>query len=154
LRETPAPQQHPDPIPATAAASPAVEVRTFEDVLTICSANRDARLRVHLEEHVSLVTFAPGHIEIFPLPGAPKGLAGELGRKLSDWTGNRWVVSVGRDAVHPTIGEVIRARRAARIEKAKQDPALISLLKAFPEAEVVDVRENVPASDGASEEGK
>jgi DNA polymerase III subunit gamma/tau len=139
------------PIPATAEAAPTTELKSFDDVLAICSANRDARLRVHLEEHVSLVSFAPGHVEIFPLPGAPKGLAGELGGKLSDWTGVRWVVSVGREMGEPTRGEIIRAERAAKIEKAKQAPAIANLLKAFPDAKVVDVRD-MPKDGDTTEE--
>lgn len=142
-----------DRLPEPIAAAAAVEINSFRDALELCSSRRDARLRIHLEEHVSLVSFAPGHIEIFPLPGAPKGLAGELGGKLSEWTGTRWVVSVGREAVEPTIGEVLRAERAAKIAEAKQDPAIVSLLKAFPEAEVVDVRDApADAQDSGSEE--
>ncbi len=137
-------EQLPEPNAATA-----IEVNSFRDALELCSSRRDARLRIQLEEHVSLVSFVPGHIEIFPLPGAPKGLAGELGGKLSEWTGTRWVVSVGREAGEPTIGEVLRAERAAKIAEAKQDPAIVSLLKAFPEAEVVNVRD---APDSGSEE--
>ena len=82
-------------------------------------------------------------------------LAGELGGKLSEWTGTRWVVSVGREAVEPTIGEVLRAERAAKIAEAKQDPAIISLLKAFPDAKVIDVRAAPTASnksDGEEEQ--
>ena len=65
------------------------------------------------------------------MPGAPKGLAGELGRKLSEWSGTRWVVSVGREMGEPTVGEVIRAERAARIEEAKQDPAIVEAVEAI-----------------------
>lgn len=131
----------------TATSQPSVEIKAFQDILDLCSTHRDARLRIHLEEHVSLVSFAEGHVEIFPLPGAPKGLAGDLGGKLSEWTGARWVVSVGREAVEPTIGEVVRARRAEKIEEAKQEPAIASLLKAFPDAKVVDVRETPDANE-------
>ncbi|MGI9478668.1 MAG: DNA polymerase III subunit gamma/tau [Hyphomicrobiaceae bacterium] len=138
-QEAPQPEQERPPTVSNTPAT-ALGIHSFRDILDLCSSRRDARLRVHLEEHVSLVSFAVGHVEIFPLPGAPKGLAGELGGKLSDWTGTRWVVSVGREAVEPTIGEVLRAERAARIEEAKQDPAIVSVLKAFPDAEVVDVR--------------
>ncbi|MBU2531791.1 MAG: DNA polymerase III subunit gamma/tau [Alphaproteobacteria bacterium] len=136
------PQADPALPPIAMTAEPAAPViGTFDDVLAVCGAHRDARLKIHLEEHVSLVSFTPGHIEIFPLPGAPKGLAGELGGKLSEWTGMRWVVSVGREMGQPTRGEVMRAERAARIEAAKQNPAVASLLQAFPDAQVVDVRD-------------
>jgi len=51
------------------------------------------------------------------------------------------VVSVGREMGEPTRGEVVRAERAEKIEKAKQAPAIANLLKAFPDAKVVDVRD-------------
>lgn len=107
----------------------------------MCSRQRDIQLRVHLEDHVSVISFAPGRIEVFPLENAPKGLAGDLGRKLSDWTGERWVVSVGREMGAPPVGEVIRAERARRIEEASRDPAVAPLLEAFPEAKIIDVRD-------------
>ncbi len=140
--DTSAPRASTGQVPAAAVAAPVshVELESFTQVLELCSRKRDARLRVHLEENVSLISFAPGHIEIFPLPDAPKGLAGELGGKLSEWTGARWVVSVGPAMGDTPIGEVMRAERAAKIEEARQDPAVASLLKAFPEAEIIDVR--------------
>jgi len=141
------PPQRQQPVISAQEALPAVAINDFDDVLAICSANRDARLRIHLEEHVSPVSFAQGHIEIFPLPGAPKGLAGELGGKLTEWTGVRWVVSVGREAGQPTKGEVRRAERAARIEEAKQAPAIAKVLEAFPDAKIVEVRD-IAKDDG------
>ena len=61
---------------------------TFADVVELVGEKRDAMLKVHLEEHISLIAFEPGRIEFFPLEGAPKGLAGELGEKLTRWTGH------------------------------------------------------------------
>jgi len=136
--------------PSAADARPAIQLNSFDEILELCSEHRDARLRVHLEEHVSLVSFAPGHLELFPLPGSPKRLAGELGGKLSDWTRTRWVVSIGREMGEPTRGEIMRAARDAKIEAAKQDPAVASLLKAFPDAKVVDVRDARPDDDNTS----
>lgn len=136
----------PEEQPASIQAPPAVAqapttLNSFEDVLALCSRQRDIQLRVHLEDHVSVISFAPGRIEVFPLENAPKGLAGDLGRKLSDWTGERWVVSVGREMGAPPVGEVIRAERARRIEEASRDPAVAPLLEAFPEAKIIDVRD-------------
>ena len=122
-------QPEPEPVSRPVVAG-------FADVLALCSRHRDARLRVHLEEHVSLVSFAPGHLEIFPLAGAPAGLAGELGGKLTDWTGERWVVSVGRAMGEAPVAEVVRARKAAEIEEVSQDPAVAAVLKAFPDARI------------------
>ena len=141
----------PDEAPASSHAPPAVAqtpvtLSSFEDVLALCSQQRDIQLRVHLEDNVSLISFAPGRIEVFPLEDAPKGLAGDLGRKLSEWTGERWVVSVGREMGAPPVGEVVRAARARRIEEASKDPAIAPLLEAFPEAKIIRVSDK-PAGD-------
>jgi DNA polymerase-3 subunit gamma/tau len=142
----------PDEEPASSHAPPAVAqaavaLSSFDDVLALCSQRRDIQLRVHLEDNVSLISFAPGRIEVFPLEDAPKGLAGDLGRKLSEWTGERWVVSVGREMGAPPVGEVIRAKRAQRIEEASKDPAIAPLLEAFPEAKIIDVRDEPTDND-------
>ena len=124
---------------APGAMQRAVALKSYEDVLALCSQKRDVQLRMHLEDDVSLISFQPGRIEVFPLEGAPKGLAGDLGRKLSEWTGERWVVSVGREMGARPVGEVIRAERQRRIDEAAKDPAIAPLLEAFPDAKIIDV---------------
>jgi DNA polymerase-3 subunit gamma/tau len=148
LQAVAAPSLTPDRAQAPAAQrQAAVALNTFDDVLALCSQRRDIQLRVHLEDNVSLISFAPGHIEVFPLEAAPKGLAGELGRKLSEWTGDRWVVSVGREMGAPPIGEVIRAERQRRIDQAAKDPAIAPLLEAFPDAKIIDVSDSATDND-------
>lgn len=125
------PQQRPQ-----AVAGP----ETFAEVVDLAGRNRDAMLRLHLEDNVSLVAFEPGRIEIHPLPGAPRGLAGELGEKLSKWTGVRWVVTVSNQPGETPVGEVRRAKRAAEIAEIKQNPAVAAVLQAFPDAEITAVK--------------
>jgi len=136
---------------AVSQPAAAIALQSFNDVLELASRQRDIQLRVHLEEHVSLVSFQPGRIEVFPLDGASKGLTGELGRKLSEWTGERWVVSVGREMGEPPIGEMIRAERARRIQEAARDPAVAPLLAAFPDAKIIDVRAAADTPGGEAE---
>ena len=101
---------------------------------------RDVRLKVHLEEHVSLVRFEPGRLDIHLLEGAPPRLAGELGEKLGKWTGRRWVVAVSREMGAPPIGLVRRQQASAEIAEIKAHPAVQTLLEVFPEVEVKEVR--------------
>ena len=113
---------------------------SFLDVVDLVGRYRDARLKLHLEDQVSLLRFEPGHIEVALLDGAPSGLAGELGEKLTKWTGRRWVVSVGRGQGEPPVGEVRRAAEAAKLADVKAHPAVAAVLAAFPEAEIRAVR--------------
>ncbi|MCL4766232.1 MAG: DNA polymerase III subunit gamma/tau [Hyphomicrobiaceae bacterium] len=129
------------PPPATGPSAPdATGPQSFQEVVALAGEHRDARLKVHLEEHVRLVRFEPGRLEIHLIQGCPPGLAGELGEKLGRWTGRRWVVAVSREAGEPPIAEVRRQREAAELAEIKTHPAVQALLDVFPEAEITTVR--------------
>ena len=133
----------PAPNPQTAQA---LGPQSFEDVLALVGENRDAMLKVHLEERVSLISFEPGKIEFFPLDGAPKGLAGELGEKLTKWTNSRWIAVVGRTQGATPVGQVRRDKRDAEIAELKEHPAIATILQAFPDAEITDIKTHDPGA--------
>jgi DNA polymerase-3 subunit gamma/tau len=126
--------------PADAATALPV-VRSFEDVVALAGERREAKLKVHLEEHVSLVRFdASGSIELHLLPGAPKTLANALREKLNLWTGRLWVVALSNGPGAEPLGEVARARAAAEINELARLPAVAAVLENFPEASIAEVR--------------
>ena len=134
-------QEDMGPPDATAGASALPIVRTFSDVVALAGAQREAKLKVHLEEHVSLVRFDPaGSIELHLLPGAPKELANELREKLNTWTGRRWMVALSKSAGAVPIGQAQREREAAEIREIAKHPAVAAVLKQFPDAQVTGVR--------------
>jgi DNA polymerase-3 subunit gamma/tau len=132
-----------------AAAPSQAQPRSFADVVALAGQHRDARLKVHLEEDVSLVKFdaAAGSIDLFLLPRAPKELANDLREKLNRWTGRRWVVVLSKSAGAPPIGAVRREQEAAEIEAVKRHPAVAAVLAEFPEARVTGVRPLPRAED-------
>ncbi len=116
-------------------------LRSFADVVGLAGLRRDAKLKVHLEEDVSLVKFDPGgSIELHLLPGAPKELGNDLREKLNAWTGRRWMVALGNTRGEPPLGQVKRERKAAEIAALREHPSVAAVLKAFPDAEITDVR--------------
>jgi DNA polymerase-3 subunit gamma/tau len=116
-------------------------VRTFEEVVDLASRHREAKLKVHLEEHVSLVKFDPaGSIELHLLPGAPKELANELREKLNAWTGGRWMVALSNRPGTPPLGQLERERKAREISALKEHPAVAAVLQQFPDAEITSVQ--------------
>jgi DNA polymerase-3 subunit gamma/tau len=124
---------------ATAATMPVL--RSFADVVDLTGVRREAKLKVHLEEHVSLVRFDPtGSIELHPLPGAPKELANELREKLNAWTGKRWMVALSKTPGAPPLGELKRQREAAELRAIREHPAVAAILQQFPDAEITSVR--------------
>lgn len=123
-------------------SSPGVAaLNTFADVVALVGQKRDAKLKIHLEDHVSLVKFDPaGAIDIFLLPGAPKELANDLREKLNRWTGRAWIVVLSKQAGETPIGDVNRARKAAELAELKAHPAVAAVLAAFPGAEISEIR--------------
>jgi DNA polymerase-3 subunit gamma/tau len=112
-------------------------VRSFAEVVELVGAQREAKLKIHLEEHVSLVRFDPaGSIDLHLLPGAPKELANELREKLNAWTGMRWVVALSNTSGDRTLGEVEREREAAELREIRSHPAVAAVLQQFPDARI------------------
>jgi DNA polymerase-3 subunit gamma/tau len=127
-------------------------VGSFAEVLALAGARREAKLKVHLEEHVSLVKFDPaGSIELHLLTGAPKELANELREKLNAWTGKRWMVALSNTPGEPPLGKVERERKAAEISALRDHPAVAAVLKQFPDAEITGV--NPLPSSGTDDTG-
>jgi DNA polymerase-3 subunit gamma/tau len=146
-----------DPAPEAKAPVEAgsAQLRTFSDVVALVGQRRDAKLKVNLEEHVSLVRFdgVAGAIDLFLLPGAPSEIANELREKLNKWTGRRWVVVLSKTQGEPTIGQVRREREAAELQSLKRHPAVAAVLEAFPDAEIKAVRPLAGGRDDDSATG-
>ena len=125
-----------------AAIAARSDPRSFADVVALVSEKRDAKLKFHLEDHVSLVKFdgVAGSIDLFLLPGAPAELANDLREKLNAWTTRKWVVVLSKEAGAPAIGAVNRAREAAELESLKAHPAVRAVFAAFPDAKITAVR--------------
>ena len=114
-------------------ASLAPMPETFAAVVELFNARREAVLATHLARHVNLVRFEAGLIEFNPSKNAPKDLSGQVGKLLTGWTGQRWVVSVVNTPGLPSLHEQEVAHAAA-------DPLVKSILEAFPGATIDAIR--------------
>jgi DNA polymerase-3 subunit gamma/tau len=132
-----APNEAPAP-PAACAQLP--DPRTLEEVVELAGRMRDIRLKLQIEDHVRLVRFEPGRLEVNMEEGAPRELSGEIADRLSKWTGRRWIVALSREPGAPPIGIVRRQNEADEIDRLKADPSVKAVLEAFPEATVRAVR--------------
>ena len=122
----------------TLAASPQVQLRSLQDVIALLEPT--SSLKVNLEHNVHLVHMEQGRIEIRPTPKAPTTLAGDLSQKLFALTGQRWSISISREAGLPTLAEQKRDAKAAKFESVTQEPLVRAVLDRFPGAEIKEVR--------------
>ncbi|WP_186397124.1 DNA polymerase III subunit gamma/tau [Stappia sp. TSB10GB4] len=125
---------------ADSQPAPSHGLASLADCAALAGEKRDIRLKVEIERQMRLVRFEPGRIEFQPVEGADPDLAGRLGRRLSEWTGTRWIVTVSRTQGRPTLHEEREANQRQLFSDARAEPTVAALLSAFPGAKVVDVR--------------
>jgi DNA polymerase-3 subunit gamma/tau len=144
LEPAAAPEPASAPVPA-ATAVPAGRLRSLADVAALAAERRAIDLKHAVETQLRPVRFEPGHIEVELARGAPVTLAGRLGARLTEWTGERWIVSVVSGGGAATLAEAAREEARLRERDARGHPLVQAVLARFPGAEIVDVRINEPA---------
>lgn len=136
-----APEMAYEPGTAPPAPSNTISLQSFGDVVKLLGEKRDVKLKSALEHSAHLVNFRQGHIELRLQDNVSGKLANDLGRKLSQWTGERWIVVLSREQGDETIAASANRVQNARLEQARLDPLVAAALEAFPKAEIVEVRD-------------
>jgi DNA polymerase-3 subunit gamma/tau len=132
------------PAQAAPQAEPQTEplrvIQSFEQLIALAAEMRDLQTKMVLERDVRLVRLEDGQLDIALEPSASKAVIGELGRKLSQWTGRRWMVVVSAEQGQATVKSQLEARRAEAESGVRADPLVQAVLQKFPGAEIVKVR--------------
>jgi DNA polymerase-3 subunit gamma/tau len=131
--ETP-PQPEPEPAP------PAVPIYSMQDLADLADRHRDPLMKVNIRKCMRPVSIEPGKLAVSLTEDAPRTLLGDLSRKLMDWTGTRWIVSLSREPGGKTLDEIETERRDMAVADASRDPEVAAILAAFPGAKIIDVR--------------
>ncbi len=131
----------PAPSSVTVTADAAIiRLGSFAEVVSLAQARRDIQLKVALERDVRLVRFEDGKIEFELAPDGSPQIAANLMRRLSEWTGTRWMVAVVSGGGAPSIREAADAAIREEKDGVAADPAVRLLLDTFPGSEIVAVR--------------
>ncbi|MDJ0684079.1 MAG: DNA polymerase III subunit gamma/tau [Alphaproteobacteria bacterium] len=139
-----APAQEPSPAPERAAL-PAAETAVndppdFNALLALVEEKREGRLYLELSRNIHLVRYEPGRIEFRPTQAAARDLSAQLGQKLAQWTGKRWLISISRDQGAPTIADQKAEQERARFDAAARDPLVQAVMREFPKAAIKRVK--------------
>jgi DNA polymerase-3 subunit gamma/tau len=128
----PAPRVEAAPVPVAAPqafASP----RSYLDLVALAGEKRDVLLKISLETHMRPVSFREQSIEVALLPGADPGVIQTLSKKLKEWTGQVWGVSVSRNApAGPTMRDIKDQHLASIDAEAQKDPLVKAIMDMFP----------------------
>jgi DNA polymerase III subunit gamma/tau len=125
-------------------AAPTLTLGSFDEIIALVAEKRDIAMRLSLEREVRLVRCEDGQLEIALEPTAPRTLVHDLQRKLTEWTGKRWIVVISKEQGAATVRERIEAQRAEVERGVQSDPLVQAVLSRFPGAKIVGVTQNTP----------
>jgi DNA polymerase-3 subunit gamma/tau len=130
-----------DPV---ADQTPTLALNTFAEVVALAAEKRDIGMKLALERDVRLVRCEDGQLELALEQSAAKGLVHELQRKLTEWTGRRWIVVVSKEQGEPTLRARAEAQDAEIKRGVQSDPLVQAVLERFPGATIVGVTQPPP----------
>jgi DNA polymerase-3 subunit gamma/tau len=123
-----------------AAAAPTLSIGSFDALIALAQEKRDIGAKMALERDVRLVRCEDGQLEIALEASAPKTLVHDLQRKITGWTGKRWIVVVSQEQGAPTMRTQADDRKAELTRNVENDPLVQAVLARFPGAKIADVR--------------
>ena len=115
-------------------------INTFDELIFLVEDKRDLSLKTQIKRHVRLVSFADGRMDVNLVENPPRDFLPTLGKRLEEWTGKRWMLSISQEEGAPTLSEVERAESAQRMDDAKSDPVVEAIMKQFPGSRIVNIR--------------
>ena len=137
-------EPEPAPIAQLApVAAPSGGIHSFEDVVAQFKDRREMLIWSHLYQNAHLVKFEPGRIEVKLTPAFPQDLTGRIGKMLTDWTGDRWLLVISAVDGQPTLKQQEVAAKAKRLADASEHPLVQDIMKQFEGAKIIDLRPNM-----------
>ena len=122
-------------------------IKSFDQLLEICSKNKEIKLKYELEKNVNLVSFEQNRIEISFNDNLDKNFVKDISSKLFDWTGQRWIISFSKVKGEISIKDKEKKQKNELLIEAKDSKLYKSVLERFPDAKLVDLTSKTENKD-------
>jgi DNA polymerase III subunit gamma/tau len=118
-----------------------IEITSFQDLIYQADAEKEIELKYDLERNVKLVSFNKGTIDISFNEKLNKNFIKTLTEKLLLWTGDRWIISLSKNANAKSVYEKNLEDKTNKIEEFKKSIIAKDIQKAFPDAKLINLKE-------------
>ncbi|MDA8538911.1 DNA polymerase III subunit gamma/tau [Candidatus Pelagibacter bacterium] len=118
-----------------------IEIKSFKDLIDKANKEKEIELKYDLERNVKLVSFNKGNIDISFNEKLNKNFIKNLTEKLVLWTGDRWIISLSKNTDAKSFYEKNLESKTNRIDEFKKSKTAQDLQKAFPDAKLIDLKE-------------
>ncbi len=118
------------------------QIRSLDDLIKICSQNKEMKLKYELENNVNLVSFTNRRIEISFNQNLDKNFVKELSEKLYYWTRSRWIIFFSKKTGEKTKKEAKKLSKENNINTFKKSAEYADLLKSIPDIELLNIEKD------------
>ena len=118
-----------------------IEITSFQDLIDQANKEKEIELKYDLERNVKLVSFNKGTIDISFNEKLNKNFIKNLTEKLLLWTGERWIISLSKNADAKSVYEKNLEDKSNKVEEFKKSKIAQDIQKAFPDAKLIDLKE-------------
>ena len=118
-----------------------IEITSFQDLIDQANKEKEIELKYDLERNVKLVSFNKGTIDISFNEKLNKNFIKNLTERLLLWTGERWIISLSKNTNAKSIYEKNQENKIKKLEEFKKSKIAKDIQKAFPDAKLIDLRE-------------
>ena len=122
-------------------------IKSFNDLIEICSNKKEIKLKYELEKNVNLVKFEKNRIEISFNESLNKDFVKELSSKLFEWTNERWIITFSQLKGERSIKDQQKNIKEKLIEDFKKSEIYKDVIKNFPDAELINVKSKDKGND-------
>ena len=116
------------------------KVLSFEDLISLASIKKEIQLKYDLENNVNLIKFSEGKIDISFNEKLDRNFVRNLSKKLLDWTGNRWVITLAKKVGQKTFSELKKIKNKELFDQEKKSEIYKKFKNIFPDAELLEVK--------------
>ena len=124
-----------------------LSIKSLDELINVCSKKKEIKLKYEIEKNVNLVKFEKNLIEISFNESLDKNFVKDLSSKLFEWTNERWIITFSQLKGQMSVKNKKNNIKKLLIDKAKESEIYLSVLKNFPDAELVDVKLKDDESD-------
>ena len=93
-----------------------------------------------LEKNVNLIKFSEGKIDMSFNENLDKNFVRNLSEKLLEWTGNRWLITLGKEKGQKTFSELQDTKRREFLNQEKKGKIYQKFKNIFSDGELLEVK--------------
>ena len=116
------------------------KISSFEELILLSARKKEIQLKYDLENNVNLIKFSEGKIDISFNENLDKNFVRNLSKKLLEWTGTRWVITLTKKIGKKTFSELQSIKKKELLDQEKKGEIYKKFKDIFSDGELLEVK--------------